>query len=375
MTSKERIIAALHRQEVDRLPFSPLLDDFFVAGLAQQGYSFDLLEAMKYIGCDIMMRHVPSYKIVMKNVNVRDEREGDRVIQILETPVGDLRSSTIFSKGTFFIEEHPIKTVQDIETMTYVAEHTDYIPQFDVFHEWEKRIGDSGIATAEGILSPIMDFIQFGAGLLEATYLFADYEEQTDTLLQTMHERNKRCFRILRDLNCQAVIAYEDTSTTMLNERWLLDYELKAVNDYAEIMRGCDSVYITHMCGKLNGFKQHISKFESDGIDSLCPPTTGDLCLWDARDAFPEKVLIGGIEPPALVRMDCRQTLEYVVDFINRMPDKRGVILSTGDATPNGTPINNLKTVVRMLELLGKESLGTSVNYSVIDRVLADSRT
>lgn len=197
----------------------------------------------------------------------------------------------------------------------------------------------------------------------------ADYPADVDALLAAMHERNKKAFRLMRDLKCEAIIAYEDTSTTLLNEEWLLNYAVTAVNDYAEILKDSGKVYVTHMCGKLNAFKHLISRFKSDGIDSLCPPTTGDLCLWDARKAFPEKVLIGGIEPPALVVMNKEETLRYIIDFINNMTDKTGVILSTGDATPNGTKIENLKAVADLIKYLGKNSLSSGLDYSVIENI------
>lgn len=369
MTSRKRITAALNKREVDRLPFSPLLDQYFVTGLPQQGYHFDLLQAMDYIGCDIIMRHTPSYKTIFKGFTVNEKAEGDVIYTIYDTPYGSLKSSVQYTKGTFFIKEHLIKDCEDLKVAQFIAENTFFEPAFEQFYEVDKTIGERGIASPDGSITPIMEFIQFYAGLENATYLLMDYPDEVESLFDAMHRRNKRVYSILADLKCEAVFAYEDTSSTLLNMDWLERYAIPAVNDYAGILRGSGKVYITHMCGKLYAFRNMISRFKSDGIDSVCPPTTGDICLWDARKHFPEKVLIGGLEPPALARMSKEETLKYVIDFINNMPDKRGVILSTGDATPYGTPIENLRAITDLLNMLGEESLKTGIGYGLIEKI------
>ncbi|MBQ8952571.1 MAG: hypothetical protein IJ048_00515 [Clostridia bacterium] len=68
MTKRERITAALRRQEVDRLPWSPLIDDYFVRSLPEQGLHMDLLEVLRYLRCDIMERHVPALRLIRAGV-------------------------------------------------------------------------------------------------------------------------------------------------------------------------------------------------------------------------------------------------------------------------------------------------------------------
>ena len=105
-------------------------------------------------------------------------------------------------------------------------------------------------------------------------------------------------------------------------------------------------------------------------MDSVCPPTTGDLYPWDAREAFGNKVIIGGIEPPSLARMTAEETLRYVIEIIRKVKNKSGFILSTGDAVPYGTPIENLIAVTKLIRTLGSASLGISVDESIIPEIL-----
>ena len=49
------------------------------------------------------------------------------------------------------------------------------------------------------------------------------------------------------------------------------------------VVKGAGKVCIVHMCGKLKGFAAEVGAGRMDGIDSLCPPTTGDFWAHEAR--------------------------------------------------------------------------------------------
>ncbi|MFQ7036432.1 MAG: hypothetical protein ACLRTQ_12610 [Candidatus Borkfalkia sp.] len=63
MTKKERVLAALYKKETDRIPFSPLCDDYFASSLEKQNHPYDLLRALRYIGADIIERHSPCCEV------------------------------------------------------------------------------------------------------------------------------------------------------------------------------------------------------------------------------------------------------------------------------------------------------------------------
>ncbi len=58
MTSRERILAALNREPVDRIPFVPLLDYYTLRDMPSEIPS-EVIGAARALGCDLMLRHVP----------------------------------------------------------------------------------------------------------------------------------------------------------------------------------------------------------------------------------------------------------------------------------------------------------------------------
>lgn len=353
LTNRERIIATLHKKEVDRLCWSPLIDSYFINSLYLQNINMDIIEAMRYIGNDIMERHVASPLPVSKNVSVEEKWSADGKVKRINyiTPVGTIYEEKKLSGETIYTSKHLIETLEDVQIYQYIAENTTFNDDIKAFVERNQYIGDDGMATPEAPMTPIQSLLQDKAGVENTVFLMADYPDEMDELLEAMHERNKRECEVLAKYPAEVVIGYEDTSSTVMSRNMFQNYSAPQIDDYADIFHNSGKVYITHMCGKLSAFAQDIGAGKQDGIDSVCPPTTGDFCAWDARSAWgPDKVIIGGIEPPALARMNVEQTLAYVDEIMQRMKGQRGFILSTGDATSFGTPIENLIAITKHIK-------------------------
>ena len=375
MTKRERLLAALHGQPVDRVPWSPLIDDYFISSLRDAGRKdAEIISVMREIGNDILERHVPCVDQHMENVEIRySSNENDTVRWAhYTTPVGNLTCEWKFSGHTWALSEHLIKTVEDMKTYQYIAEHTTYTSNFQQFIDRDAYIGDDGIPTASGPMSPILELLQMLCGIEPTVFLMMDYPDEMNELLHALHERNLRQYRVLAESPALAVFDYEDTSTTFMNRSMLNDLSIPAFNDYADIIKGAGKIFITHMCGSLSGFAEDIGKGRQDGVDSVCPPDTGDLCPWDARAAWGKKIIIGGICPPDLARLSVRQNLQIVYDILMKMPTLQGFILCTGDATPYGTPVNNLRAITRLIEALGPRSLTREIDQATLDRVAAE---
>lgn len=352
MNSRERLMATLMGKETDRLAWAPLIDQYFTSSLPLQGYDFDEIDAIKFVGADVLLRHVNIAKRESKNVERRTIRRSNEEINIIETPVGSVRSVYSMSGNTKFKTEAFIKTPEDIKVMQYIEENTNWTQDYDRFFEIDKRIGDSGIASPSVPLTPIQELLQSEIGIEGFTYLLYDYPDELEEFMQVRHSKNLEAYRLMaqspRDM--QVFIAYEDTSTTVMSPAWYSMYCKDYINEYADIMNSSGKMYITHMCGKLSGMLDELKQGRMLGIDSVCPGPTGDLPAAEALSQLCDKIIIGGIDPPQLKAMSEDETAEYARKIIqDTAPYKNRFILSTGDATPFGTPIQNLITVSKIV--------------------------
>lgn len=373
MTGRERLIEALHYRPTDRMPWAPLIDDYFITSLPAQGYNMEIIEAMRFLGVDILERHVPAVRPIYKNgVTYREKMNGNIKHRIFETPVGTIVEERPTGISQFVVSKHFISSEQDIRVFQYIVENTDYEADIKGFVDRDRYIGRDGLATPEGPMSPIQELLQFAIGLENTIYFLMDYEKAMNELMDAIHQRNLRQYRELVKVPAEVIIDYEDTSTTVMNVHLLRDLSMPCIEEYNKIVQNSGKVFITHMCGKLTGFIDLIGTLHVNGIDSVCPPTTGDLYPWIARNTWGNsKVILGGIEPPSLVSMTVKETLDKVAEIICRMPDKTGFVLCTGDAVPHGTPIDNLRAVTKFINRLGTHTLDIPANEALVYDVAA----
>jgi len=118
MTGKERIMASLRGEETDHVSWAPLIDPYYTAWLAAQGYggadapkvvledreglwseetdALDIPYAIRLVGGDILERHSPTVRQVedssiTRRILTRDMEE----LEIVETPLGPWRPSAV----------------------------------------------------------------------------------------------------------------------------------------------------------------------------------------------------------------------------------------------------------------------------------------
>lgn len=355
MNGKERVLATLRGQETDRLCWSPLIDPYFTSSLPEQGYDeLNIPDAARLVGADIIERHCPTIRAVEDAAIMhRVEHKANTELEITETPVGTLTTEKRLSATghTSFVSKHLIVTLEDLKVYQYVVEHTHYETDFVTFREHAQFISGDGIATSSGPMSPLQEFLQTLCGVVKTIYLLRDYPEETKDCFELMHAQNKAAYRLLGESPTEVIIDYEDTSSTVISPTYYRKYCAPLIDDYAEICHDAGKCFITHMCGKLQAFSDQIQCGQQDGVDSVCPPTTGDTWVYEARTVWgPEKIILGGIEPPALVLMNAQETREYVIRVLDQMPTFRRFILSTGDATSHGTPVENLRAITEVVQ-------------------------
>jgi len=358
VTGKERVLASFRGEETDHLCWAPLIDGYFTSSLPAQGYpEHNVPDALRLVGADIIERHSPTIRRVEDGTIQRRTEYRDGVeLEIVETPVGALtteRRKTDTGQTTF-ITKRPIVTVEDVRVYQYITEHTRFAADFAAFRERMALIGDDGIPTSSGPLTPIQAFLQHLCGVADTIYLLMDYPREMAECFAVMHEQNKEAYRLIGESPTEAVFIYEDTSSTVISPEYYAQYCAAYIDEYAQICHDAGKWFMTHMCGKLSAFNSRLKAGQQDGIDSVCPPTTGDIWAHQARAAWgPGKVIIGGLEPPALKRMTVAETRDYVTRVLDQMPTFRRFILSTGDATSHGTPVENLRAISEVVAAWG----------------------
>lgn len=381
MTSRERIVAALKGQSIDRIPFVPLIGPYTVMEMPEEitgetrGIGFDpqrMMAASRALGCDLMIRHVPATTPLGADVphlsllgrfgppiEAKAGFEQGQLTETLSTPIGSVTGTWKFTDRVGIIPhpvQHTVNSHEEMMIFHYAVDHLNKTPVIvdeDAFLEIDRAIGDDGIATASMSNSPFMFLIEMAWGLENTYYLLNDHREEVEEILEKLHASLRRYVEVIAASPAQIVIQYENTSSTLLSPEIFRRYCLPYLNTYADILREAGKIYLVHMCGKLHAFVDEIGSGRFHGITDIAPQPTGDLPLDEAAAKLPGKAVIGGIDPTVFISHDPEFVKSEISDLIKRIKPFKGVLLGSADVTPRGTPVENFRLIRTLVDTHG----------------------
>jgi len=368
MTNKKRLLAALRGHPVDYVPYSPNLA-YWWDSQSEEFVKNGELEFLKKIGADPLFRgHYPQhnkewispvlFKYSFKHTNVREIVSGTETITTFDTPVGNLRYVKKYSASgnTTFLSEHAVKSEEDFKILTYLYEDIELEVDYKTFNEEAKKLGDEGLIIPT--LVPIINKTSFQAmvehwvGTEELVYLVCDYPKVVEETLGAMRLVTKKAALISSQSDAEAFITWEDTSTTNISPQFYEKYIVPEIDDWCEILHKNGKLYIQHACGHLKSLMPIIANSKIDCIESISPPPTGNIELWEARDILTDRIsLVGGIEPTVLLSSTIDELKEYVEKLYRNIGDK-GFILANSDSCPPGVEIEKLYLLKKIVKRL-----------------------
>jgi len=363
MTGKERILAALRCQPVDRVPWVPLLVPYTIAGFPKDT-PHRIAEAQRTVGCDIWTQSIADRiglwfpKPGSKIKRIQYFENGD-IITGYETPEGiitDRHRSGIGSSMNAPVK-YMIQTPQDLRVFRYVLSKSFlFIADYTDHYAWEEKlVGDDGVITDVGIgLTPHQMFINFHAGVEHTYELQSEEPELFDEVMEIMHQQNLKHIReTAKRSKADIFISSENTSWTIMSPAIFDKYCAAQLSEYADILHEYEKLHVIHMCGKLSYLTENISACRFDCVADVAPAPTGDMELWEIADALPKMAVKGGIGCDTMISEDPRVCYDKAVECLEKTRGRLGVLLGSGDSVPNGTSIDNLRAITKAVEVAG----------------------
>lgn len=358
MTSRERWMAALRCEPVDRLPFWPKLDTAYPLHQNEPFRSMTNAELHAWIGSD---RHVggPScVKSTRTTTRIEHEEKGDLRIARYHTPRGMLTSVDRFD--TVSMSHHPIefpvKCADDIETMAlwFADEQVEPDPEgCERADAFIRQIGENGVVVTGVGVSPLMDWLQHLAGIENGHYLLADHRERVEGLFDVMH-RNlcRRAEIIAEDSPYQVVYSTENTSTTLISPELFGRYCYRHLMDYGRTIAAAGKVHVLHMCGHLKRLLPELDTLPAMAFEAFTSPPVGNTTLLDGRTACARKCLIGGTN--ATLWLEDADTIARTIERdVSGLPHQWGVVVTSAGVMPPRCAPETIRRVAKRVIAYG----------------------
>ncbi len=383
MTRRENLLRAVRREPHEFLPAYFPVDSFNLPRgvpdalidrekLATYDNPEEVIEASRYFGLDCVVRLTPS-AVSADNPASVDKLADGRQLTAWKTARGELRQIDVLSPEgeTRFITEHPIRELADYEILL------DYIDScsFTVSEEGIARtrkvladLGEDGIAYAMCPSTPIMDLVRTWVGLEQFTYHLADEPKLVHAVLSAMAEHAYRQYELIaKHTPCQVLVLYDDASSLLISRDMFERYSVPVLRRYAEIAHAHGKILVNHTCGKIAAFLDLYGETGNDSFDWLTPPPTGDVEPSRAHEVLGDRMSLQVALVPAVLRYGTPAEVERHVLELTRAFDHRDAFVLMAP-TPNGSPLENARAVVRLLASRFGRPLGRSDRFgSILD--------
>ena len=335
MSSRERMLAALKQEEVDRFP---------VWLKASEQFNIEC-------GCDLLERNGVCCKQSKSGVEVEETHTDTRATRVWHTPDGDLTGID----GLMPDGSHPVKFAienrDDLAAARWIYRDTEYesadleaidksrMKQDEIIRK--DRISQNGTGP-----SPYMHLIQHMAGPESTVYLQTDEPELFSELLDLMHQdKIRQLTALLPGMIVDTYWLTENTTTTLLSPAIFQKYCMPYLRDYGQLILDHDLIPIHHMCGTLSALLEDIDTLPAVVNEAFTTYPVGDVSIADGRSRMPSKALMGGTNA-ALWLEDADTIIEAVAEDLAGCPNTRGIFLTSAGVLPPAVTVEKAKKVV-----------------------------
>jgi len=292
MTMKQRMLAVLKGEKLDRVPF------------VQYYNMVDNETAWKYIGRDnlgllkwtqvhqFITPDCVSEKIKFEKNGIRGQR------RIIYTPVGSIFEEVLYEKiiGGGSIKKHFIKEKKDYEIFLFYLKNIIVKENLTLFLNDLKLLGDDGLPHVSlGRTSYQQLWIQWVL-IDDVCQHLVDFPDLMEEVIQTMNNIHRKIFLIARNVAKRYQVPYvlfpDNITSPMIGEKYFKKYCVPLYNECAEILKDTGTLIGVHMDGDLKALWDAISQSQVRVIDSLSVPPDNDTDVKTAISIWPETRLL-----------------------------------------------------------------------------------
>lgn len=396
MTHKERMLRVMRGETVDKIPFVPRLDLWWLAN-AFAGKLPEKFRGMK--PDDIARAHgwacyhmVPDFTNMMSgpddilhralglfqfkqsvyrfrfapDVEVRTRVEDGLQVIEYHTPKGMVRTvgghtEEMKKKGASlgWTREHLVKGPEDIEAAAYLFETITVEAQFDGARAYADSIGDDGVVAVGGASLAASPMHHVQKELIDQTRFFFEYKDNLpalERLAAAIEVYFEKVLRVLEDSPAEVVLwgaNYDDTITwPPFFEKQILPWLTRAT----ERLHARGKIVATHTDGENRRLMDLIPRAGADVAESLTPWPMTQVRIEEYYRRWDRMTLMGCIpECMLLCENTSDEAFESFLDdlFKNLRPGNR-LILGVADSTPPNAVFERLDRIGERVEREGR---------------------
>lgn len=392
LTNRERMLAAIRGEAVDRIPFAPRMDLWCLAqtarGTLPEAYAgLNMVDLAKTLGVaahavrgDFTLPTGPlngltamglgnlpdaPYHTELRGIAHDSQWDAGNLITTFHCPAGDItthfeRTPQMFRDGISLpmIKSYAIESPDDFEAVAQIFEHLEVVPNPAGFAAFKERVGEQGLAIAAGAVgaSPIHAMLH---DLMAMDVFFPLYLEDPKAL-KALAERMTPYFEAVLEAcaNSEAeAITWGNNYDRDLTWPPFFEAEiapwLKKVSDR---LHAAGKYLITHCDGENQGLFPLYRQCGIDVAESVCTAPMTECTLAELREGFgPNTTVFGGIPSVALLddAMGPESFEAFLDEVFAHLGTGEGLIFGVSDNVPPDANLDRFKAIEARIDAFG----------------------
>lgn len=364
MTSKERMMCALHREKPDRLPVTihqwqgyhldkylsgaTPLEAFQECGMDAAIQYFEDMGQFWLVGADFAKFSTPQWRDEVTVVSADPENRINH--HTIQTPEGTLTYKTAGDRKTTWITEYLIKRDEDVELIRKFMP----VPTLDLrpLERAYDEVGDRGVLRGF-VWGDQAGCWQHAACLMDITeliYKAMDTPDWVHHLLQVLLEKKLRFVEGMKGARFDVVeTGGGASSSTVISPAVYQEFCLPYDRQLHDALHDLGFIVSYHTCGGTRGIEELIIQNGTDASETLAPKSIGgNQEPWEVKEKMGNRVaLIGGMDQHSVLTKGSIAAITAQVEHLFRKVGyEGGYILSCADHFFE-TPVKHLKAFAK----------------------------
>jgi len=385
MSSRERLLAAYARSEVDRVPVSPHLIRW-IRGRHGCTSPLQQLATAESFGFDPVIYYGAYYDNPLVNdyvyrpdgldayrdlpgihVEVRTENYSDRTVHVrrFETAAGVLTDRMVWPRpGVGYgdgpnphREEPLVKSLADVPALKclFPAVRKGMLQNLRLFTE---IVGDRGLVE-------FMETTCAGGWGLECLgtenmlLCAVQDKELLKAVLRACQDQHLRVLKAVLESGHRHIVVswFQASASTGWSPAHVEEFFMPLIRESVDFVKSYDATYRFQDDGKMAALVPRLVELRVDAVGGLQPPPVGDCDIAEIKRRWGDRIcLCGGLDPIYTFERGTPQTVRAEVWKLLAAAGPRGLVVGTAEAFGPETPDANLHALAQAVREFGKPS-------------------
>jgi len=311
VTPRERVLAVLRCESVDKVPFT--IYEYKIPQCAVE-------RRLREEGMCIVNRKIPVVLTETPNCTTEAYHYVDkgrpRVRTVIHTPVGEVWALSEPADFTSWTLVRLFKRPEDYKVLRFMIQDERYEPNYAAYVEAERWMGDDVILRGGVGSAPLHEIMIHWMGVETFAVEWAERRDEILALERVMRNKRRERYPLLADSPItHANYGGNEVPEVMGVERYE-QFCLPLYQECAEFFRAKGKLLGSHMDGNNRPWAHLLARSKLDYIEAFTPAPDTDMSVADALKAWPDKVL--WINFPSSVHLasidQIKQTTRQILD-------------------------------------------------------------